>query len=118
MRLHRALNFKFALLLALLLPLQAFASVSVASCPQLGAPHETETHCEHGATAHGAATHDAAALQHHNCGTCCCVAAIGSAPPRWVAPRSDAPTVSMPMFHTPPSVTLDRLDRPPRIALG
>jgi hypothetical protein len=111
MRLQPTSRLCLALLLALILPLQAFAAVS--GCSQLGvtqlgvevnAVSGADTHCAHGA----------AAAQHHNCGSCCCVAAIAGTPLRWIAPASAAPKFSMPLIVPPPAVALDRLDRPPR----
>jgi hypothetical protein len=104
MRIPKALNLRLALLLALILPLQALAAIS--GCEQFSVGQLADTHCEHGAPA----------VQHH-CGTCCCIAAIGLAPQRWTAPRPESLSVSLPLFQFPPWVTLDRLDRPPRVTL-
>jgi hypothetical protein len=141
-----------AVLLALILPLQAFAAES--GCSQLGiAPaaagttiSDAATHCRHGAAGeqtstgkhgatdehgatgehgatdehgatgeHGATPeHGAPTAQHHNCGTCCCIASIAGATVQWMAPRSAVPNFSLPLNVPPPAIVLDRLDRPPR----
>jgi hypothetical protein len=112
MRLNRTLRVEFALLLALMLPLQGFTAMP--SCteglaaPSLEPQHSAHMHCVRGATA----TH------HHGCGNCCCAAAIAVIPGRWIAPLLGTPEISVAVLGFPPAVTLDRLDRPPRLTLA
>jgi hypothetical protein len=91
---------KLAMLLALILPLQGFASAWNCGSPDTvsGAAHQ---HCS------------ADAQPHHHCGTCC-AAAIAALPFRWTAPRAFNPGFTLPQIGPPPRVALDRLDRPPR----
>jgi hypothetical protein len=109
MKPFRARMLEFALLVAVMLPLQGFASAS--GCGPLGVVSSTE-HCDH------ASGHAAGAAQHHECGTCCSVAALSAAPLWWAAPRLTSPKLFLPLFWSPPAVVLDRLDRPPRFILA
>jgi hypothetical protein len=99
---------KLALLLALIMPLQGFASAW--SCatfdptPATG-PATALQHCAHDA---------GAAQQHHHCGTCCCAAAIAVVPLLWIPPRPVNAGALLPVRSSPPAIALDRLDRPPR----
>jgi hypothetical protein len=99
---------KLALLLALIMPLQGFASAwgcgSFATAP-VTAPATAAQHC----------AHDGVAQQHHHCGTCCCAAAIAVMPLFSVPPRPANPGALLPV-RSPPAIVLDRLDRPPRLA--
>jgi hypothetical protein len=122
MRLNRTLHVGFALLLTLMLPLQGYAAMP--SCGELGhtdssteqsvaAPlpalqHSMQHHCTRGSTA----------IHHHGCGNCCCGAAIALMAADWIAPLMSAPGISMAVLGLPPTVTLDRLDRPPRLILA
>jgi len=109
---------KLALLLALIMPLQGFASAwscgsrdaaqaaAAATAPaaaQAAAPVAAPQQC----------AHTGAAQQHHHCGTCCCAAAIAVVPALWVPPRSANLGALLPA-RSPPAIVLDRLDRPPR----
>src|ERR1700722_5803106 len=121
MRLNRTLQVGFALLLILMLPLQGYATMP--SCGQLdhtnsnadesvaatlpALQHSMQHHCARGSTA----TH------HHGCGNCCCGAAIADMTAHWIAPLLTAPGISVAVPQAPPTVTLDRLDRPPRLIL-
>jgi hypothetical protein len=125
MRLNRTLHVGFALLLTLMLPLQGYAAMP--GCGQLDhtnsstdsrtekslvAPlpalqHSMQHHCARGSTA----TH------HHGCGNCCCGAALALMATHWIAPLLTAPEISVAVPGSPPAVTLDRLDRPPRLIL-
>ena len=109
MYLLRARMLEFALLLAVMLPLQGFASAS--ACGPFGAASPSE-HCAH------AAHHAAGAGQHRECGTCCSVAAISLTPSLWAAPRLTSPKLFLPLVWSRPAVALDRLDRPPRFILA
>jgi hypothetical protein len=97
----------FVLLLALILPLQNFASAWSCGAHDTGAA--AHHHC---ATDSGKS--QSGAEQHHHCGTCC-AAAIALVPFRWTPPRSASPEASLPSHLPPPKVALDRLDRPPRL---
>jgi hypothetical protein len=122
MRLNRTLQVGFALLLTLMLPLQGYAAMPgcgqldrtnsstdsntekslVAALPAL--QHPMQHHCARGSSA----TH------HHGCGNCCCGAAMALMAAHWIAPLLTAPEISLAVPGSPPTVTLDRLDRPPR----
>ncbi len=126
MRFKRTLRVEFALLLALMLPLQSYAAAS--ACAQLeqasaGADLGDSTihHANLGvpsaesppASPHCA--HETGAMHRHGCGSCCCGTAIALIPVRWLPPRSAAPDLPQPLAGISPTVALDRLDRPPRI---
>jgi hypothetical protein len=96
------------LLLALILPLQSFASIG---CGSADAPSfASQQHCAD----HPGEPQSGAAPQHHHCGSCC-VTAIAAAPLRFTPPPLTNPGVSLPAHRPLLSVTLDRLDRPPRL---
>lgn len=104
-----------ALLLALLLPLQGFASIMV--CPQLPTAHNrahqaepAHLHCREHAQQESSA-------RHHGCGDCC-MAAVAQAAPDWIAPRGETTQLSLPLLRAPLKISLDRLDRPPRAMPG
>jgi hypothetical protein len=98
----------FVLLLALILPLQNFASAWSCSAHDAGAA-AAHHHC-----ANDSGKAHSGAEQHHHCGTCC-AAAIALMPFRWSPPRSARSEATLPLHRPPPKVTLDRLDRPPRL---
>jgi hypothetical protein len=108
MRPFRTPTMQLALLLALIMPLQGFASAwscgsrdTAPATARTAAPQQCE--------------HDGAAQQHHHCGTCCSAAAIAVSPKLWIAPRPANPSALLPLRLSPPAVILDRLDRPPRL---
>jgi hypothetical protein len=99
---------KLALLLALMMPLQGFASAwgcGSFDTAQTAAPATAPQHCAHEA---------GVTQQHHHCGTCCCAAAIAVMPPLWIPPRP-ANTGALLPARSAPAIVLDRLDRPPRL---
>jgi hypothetical protein len=102
MRFHRLS--KLLLLLALLsvasLPLRVYA----ASCESPAAHAAPQgMHCEHAApSGHGAAC------------DCCCVA-VAAAPSSWAPPHDPAAAVLARLLAHSAVLTLDRLDRPPRL---
>jgi hypothetical protein len=104
---------KLALLLALIMPLQGFASAwgcgsfdtAPASAPDTALATAPQ-HCAHEV---------GVAQQHHHCGICCCAAAIAVMPLFRVPPRPANPGALLPV-RSPPAIVLDRLDRPPRLA--
>jgi hypothetical protein len=126
MRLNRTLHVGFALLLTLMLPLQGYAAMpgcgqpdhtnsstdssAANSLPALlpALQHSMQHHCARGSTV----TH------HHGCGNCCGGAAIALMATGWIAPLVTAPGISVAVLGSPPTVTLDRLDRPPRLILA
>jgi hypothetical protein len=111
MRLHRTLRAGFALLLALMLPLQGYAAraACVRQDERLNSPAApASSTAQHHCAGRSAATH------HHDCGTCCGGAAIVLTPGRWIAPLPAVSEISQPAPGLPPTVALDRLDRPPR----
>jgi hypothetical protein len=99
------------LLLALIVPLQSFAAAW--SC---GA-HDPGSAAAHHHCADDLGRAQTGGEQRHHCGTCC-AAAIAWVPFRWHAPRSISSEASLPSYASPPSITLDRLDRPPRFILS
>ena len=102
----RTRSAKLALWLALILPLQSFASVW--SCQFLDAASPPAQHsCGQHQPLH------ADGLQHHHCGTCC-AAAIAVTPLRFTPPRPLNLGAALPLRWPPPKIALDRLDRPPR----
>jgi hypothetical protein len=110
MRLNRTLRIGFALLLALMLPLQGYAAMPACAQhdPSSGAASTTgsqpaQHHCEHGRT-----------QSLHRCDNCCCGIGIALTPAQWTAPLPVADRVADAVLGTPPVVALDRLDRPPR----
>jgi hypothetical protein len=58
------------------------------------------------------------ATHHHHCDNCCSGAAIALTPIRWIAPLLSAPEISRTVLWSPPTVAVDRLDRPPRFILA
>ena len=96
----------FVLLLALILPLQNLASAWSCSAHETGAA-AAQHHC-----ANDSGKPRGGEQQHH-CGTCC-AAAIALVPFSWTPPRSASLEASLPSHRPPPTVALDRLDRPPR----
>jgi len=103
------------MLLALMLPLQGIA---MPACAQhdladsrvtgIAASSTARPHCEHGTTA---------GMNHSGSGHCdngCCGVAIAATSTRWIAPLLTAPEISQVILWFPPTVALDRLDRPPR----
>jgi hypothetical protein len=102
MRFKTGLRAGFALLFALMLPLQGYAAMPV--CREAAvASVAPQTHCA-----------GAPAVHHHNCDNCCCGAAIALASADFIAPRPSAPDISEAALLPAPAVALDRLDRPPR----
>lgn len=109
MRLNSTVRAGFALLLALMLPLQGYAAMPV--CGQHGHSNAAagaspaQHHCTLGPQA----------IHLHGCGDCCCGTAAALTYVQWIAPRLIAPEISGAVPGSAPSVTLDRLDRPPRL---
>jgi hypothetical protein len=102
---HRDLWSIAALLMALMLPLQSFAAA--AHC-------DSAAQASVAAHAHCAEHEHAANPQHHGCCADCCLAAAMAAALNWTLPRAAAPELFLPTLRTPLTVSLDRLDRPPR----
>lgn len=110
MKPSRLTNLRLGLILALLLPLQAFAALPNCALPDTHQDwHMTQSsaadHCDH--------AHPGAA--HHDCGSCCSVAAAGNRLELFQAPPFSPPQPALKPLGSPPRVALDRLDRPPRI---
>jgi len=112
MRFHRLSKLLLTLILAASLPLRVYA-VSCES-PVAGAPHHAQaagiaqaanhgTHCEHGSTSGHGTTCD------------CCGVAVAAAPPSWALPHDSPSAVLARLISHSPVLTLDRLDRPPRL---
>jgi hypothetical protein len=101
MRFHRLSKLLLALLLVASLPLRVYAAPC--ESPRARAAHHG-THCEQGSpSGHGAAC------------DCCCVA-VAAAPPSWAPPHDPASAVLARLLTHSPILTLDRLDRPPRLS--
>jgi hypothetical protein len=98
----------FVLLLAVILPLQSFASARICG------PHDFGGAAAHYHCADDSGKPQTGGDQHHHCGTCC-AAAIAWAPFHWTPPRSLSSQASLPLYVPPPRIALDRLDRPPRL---
>jgi len=104
--------------MAVLLPLQAMAAMpNCAATATYEAPAVTQLsrpasadHCEH----HGHNVQHPQNIQQHDCGSCCSVAAAGNPLLHWQAPRFTAPYLSIALVEPPPSIAIERLDRPPR----
>ena len=123
MRLKRTLRFGFALLLALMLPLQGYALMPACAPHDQAIPRTAgmtassmaRHHCEHVTPAGNS---DSSNGNGHSgaghCDNCCCGVAIAATSARWIAPQLTAPEISHLVLWFPPTVTLDRLDRPPR----
>jgi hypothetical protein len=104
----KTLSMMLVLLLALILPLQSFASAW--SCSDQAGSAAAQHHC-----ADHAGKAQTGGEQHHHCGTCC-AAAIALMPFSWTPPPLVRAEASLPCNGSPPKVALDRLDRPPRPA--
>jgi hypothetical protein len=114
MRLNRTLRAGFALLFALMLPLQGYAAMPICGQHDHAAQEPAHTAAHHSAAPHCA--REPAAIHHSGCGDCCCAVAIALSPINWAAPRLAAPQISNTLIWSAPAVALDRLDRPPRLA--
>jgi hypothetical protein len=109
MRFKRSLRAGFALLFALMLPLQGYAAMPVCREGSVAsvASSAPQTHCT-----------GAPAVHHHQCDNCCCGAAMALTHGEFIAPRLTAPGISDAALWPGPTVALDRLDRPPRFIPG
>ena len=127
MRLNLKLRMGFAMLVALLLPLQGYAAMPVCTTGAAAAPmqaaaapmHAAETPMHAGAAT--AAGHDCAGantVHRHGCNQCCCGAAIVLAPVDFIAPHFGVPEIASAPIAPSPEGALDRLDRPPRFVLA
>lgn len=105
MRFHRLSKLLLTLLLVASLPLRVYATPCespTARAAPAAVPHGA--HCEHGSlSGHGAAC------------DCCCVA-VPAAPASWPLPHDPASAVLPRLLGYSPLLTLDRLDRPPRLS--
>ena len=101
MRFHRLPKLLLALLLVASLPLRVYATPCEA--PTARAAHHG-THCEHGS------------LRGHGAACDCCSVAVAAAPPSWAPPHDPAAAVLARLLDHSPILTLDRLDRPPRLS--
>jgi hypothetical protein len=100
MRFHRLAKILLTLLLVASLPLRAYAAPC--ESPATHAAHHVP-HCEHGSPAGHAAACD-----------CCCLA-VAAALPSWPLTHDPASAVLARLLGYSPLLTLDRLDRPPRL---
>jgi hypothetical protein len=102
MRFKQSLRAGFALLFALMLPLQGYSAMPVCRDSSV-ASSAPQTHCA-----------GSPAVHHRTCDNCCCGAAMALTPADFIAPRLTAPDISDASLWPAPLVALDRLDRPPR----
>jgi hypothetical protein len=105
MRFHRLSRLLITLLLAASLPLRVYAAPC--ESPGARAAHHG-THCEHRGE-HGAPSGHGAACD-------CCSVAVAAASPNWALPHDPASAVIARLLGHSPILTLDRLDRPPRLS--
>ncbi len=102
----------FAVLIALLLPLQGYGAMPTCServAPVISAAASAMQHqCTHAKTA----THQ------HNCTHACCGVAMALTAARFVAPRPGAAKITCSAIALAPEGALERLDRPPRFVLA
>jgi hypothetical protein len=111
MRSHRLSKLLLTLLLTASLPLRVYAALGPCEPPMAHDGHTAEapaahhgTHCERGSpSGHGAAC------------DCCCVG-VAAAPPSWALPPDPAATACARLLRHSPILSLDRLDRPPRLS--
>jgi hypothetical protein len=109
MSFYRSLRAGFALLFALMLPLQGYAAMPV--CREASvASSAPQTHCA------GVQGLQHRGVHHHNCDNCCCGAAMVLTAADFIAPLLTAPDISDSALWPPPTAAIDRLDRPPRFS--
>jgi hypothetical protein len=107
MNFDRSLRAGFALLFALMLPLQGYAAMPV--CREASVAFSAaQTHCAGAQAVHPS-------VHHHNCDNCCCGAAMALTAAVFIAPLLSAPDVFDAALWPPPTAAVDRLDRPPRL---
>jgi len=110
MRHRRTTTLLLALLLTALTPLRGYAVVmhcALAEGPDMGlaAQDAHPSHCEHSTpVAHP-----------HPCSDCCSTAAPALTAGRYELPEAQAAVISPRLIWPPPTLNLDRLDRPPRL---
>jgi hypothetical protein len=100
-----------ALILALVLPMRGIAPLT--HCGALGFDSGTHQAQAEGGKAHCA---NGAATTHSRGGSdCCCLTAVASAPVRLDVPRGPAAQIAGRAAWLHPTLTIERLDRPPRL---
>jgi hypothetical protein len=108
----RTLRLAFSLLMALMLPLQSAAAM--ASCEgREAAGREAAANAAAPMHAHHCRS-KSAVTHHHDCGSGCCAAAVVSMHADWPRPPRAAGPGLAAVPAPPPTVLIDRLDRPPR----
>jgi hypothetical protein len=108
----RKIRVGFAVLIALLLPLQGHGAAPTCndrapigiSAPAVAVQHP----CTHAKTA----THQ------HNCTHGCCSVAMALTAARFIAPRCSGSEITRSALALAPEGALERLDRPPRFVLA
>lgn len=116
MRCHRLSKLLLMLLLAAALPLRVYAAPGPCESSVGRAVHTAQAartarpalahhgmHCEHGS------------LRGHGAACDCCCMAVAAAPPSSALPHDPASAVLARLLTHSPVLTLDRLDRPPRL---
>jgi hypothetical protein len=103
-----------ALLWALMLPLQGFAAAE--HCEGSSGQHAKASLAHSPATAHEhCPPHERAPHRdHHGCCSDCCLTAVAASTLAWTPARLIAPALFLPAPRAPLTLSLDRLDRPPR----
>jgi hypothetical protein len=118
MRLHRLSKFLLALLLTATLPLRVYAVPCESRATQAdpapaahaaNTPHDITTvhfgtHCDHGS------------LGGHSAACDCCCMAVAAASSGWALAHDSPGAVLERLISLSPVLTLDRLDRPPRLS--
>ena len=107
----RKMRIGFAMLAALLPPLQGYAAMPVCQ-EQL----RTDISAAAMPTQHDC-THPTTPTHRHNCSQCCGGVGIALTPSLFIAPYFAAPEITLAVIAAAPQAALDRLDRPPRFIL-
>lgn len=107
----RKIRVGFAMLIALLLPLQGYGAM-----PKCSERVPTGIRADASAVQHHCARAKTATHQ-HNCTHDCCSVAMALTAARFIAPRSSASDITCSAIALAPEGALERLDRPPRFVL-
>jgi hypothetical protein len=101
----------FAMLIALLLPLQGYGALRPCSEPVPTGISAAAVAVQHPCTHAKTATHQ------HNCTHDCCSVAMALTAARFIAPRRSVSDITCSALALAPEGALERLDRPPRFVL-
>lgn len=106
MRLDRTFYGRLALMLAMVLAVQGFAAPPVCA----GSAAATSTMHVHCSSEHRQ-------WHRHGCDNCCCAVAIALLPAHFHVPHETPAPITVTVHRFPRTVSIDRLDRPPRLML-